>query len=737
MAPFTFFSIGLILFALSTFVINPVFGQTILVDSGAVWKYLDDGTNQDTLWQEPGFNDTTWASGPAQLGYGDGDEATVISYGHDPNNKYTTYYFRHSFEVTNPSQYVGLLLRLLRDDGAVVYLNGVEIERSNMPAGSINYLTFASSTVSGGEEDMFFESFEDPSILVNGTNVLAVEVHQRNLTSSDVSFDLKLVTTTQLPNITRKAPYLIYNGDNTHMQVLWQLNSTENCTIEWGTDTLYSLGSAQTHEYGSDYQHTYTIENLTPATKYYYRVSLNQEVHTGSFRSAPDTNETDIKFFAYGDTRSNPATHNQVAAAMVETYIGDENLQSIIISVGDLVNDGNSESDWDNQFFSPSYSNIQEMLATLPYQSCMGNHEGSGVLFTKYFPYPFVTRRYWSFDYGPAHFVVLDQYTSYSPGSAQLTWLENDLASTTKPWKFIYLHEPGWSAGGHSNEIPVQLYIQPLCEQYGIPIVFGGHNHYYARAEVNGVQHITTGGGGAPLYQPDLNYPNIITATMANHFCTIEIEDDHLSFKAIKPDGTVIDSFNTSGFNFPPVITSLPDTNAYVFNLYQYQVIAEDNNGDTLTYSLTTAPYWLSIDSTNGLIEGGPGVYSVGDTVVTIRVDDGRGRNDTQTYNLHVHPSVGIDSENNYLPQKFVLYQNYPNPFNPVTNIKYQIPELNYVTIKVYDVLGKEVATLVNEDKSVGSYEVEFDATVLPSSIYFYRLQAGSFVETKKMGLMK
>jgi hypothetical protein len=521
------------------------------------------------------------------------------------------------------------------------------------------------------------------------------------------------------------------------MQVLWQLISTATCTIDWGTDTLYTLGSAQTNEYGSDHQHTYTIENLTPATKYYYRVSQNQEVHTGSFRSAPDTNDADIKFFAYGDTRSYPATHNQVAAAIVETYIADEDFQSLIISVGDLVNDGDLESQWDSQFFDPSYSNIQEMLATLPYQSCMGNHEESGVLFMKYFPYPFVTGRYWSFDYGPAHFAVVDQYTSYAPGSAQLTWLENDLASTTKPWKFIYLHEPGWSAGGHSNEIPVQLYIQPLCEQYGIPIVFGGHNHYYARAEVNGVQHITTGGGGAPLYAPILSYPNIVTATQANHFCTIAIEDGLLSFKAIKPDGTVIDSFTTAGFNFPPVITSLPDTIANKDSLYQYQVIAEDNNGDTLTYSLTTAPFWLSIDSTNGLIEGTPSASNVGDTVVVVKVDDGHGRTDTQTYSLHILNPVGIDSETNQVPQQYVLNQNYPNPFNPTTTIKYEVPERSFVTLKVYDVLGKEVAALVNEEKPIGNYVIEFDASNLPSDIYFYRLQTPNFTQTKKMILLK
>ncbi len=216
--------------------------------------------------------------------------------------------------------------------------------------------------------------------------------------------------------ITRKAPYLIYNGNNTEMQVIWQLNSTDTCTFEWGTDTLYSLGNDQTYEYGSDHQHTYTITNLAAVTKYYYRVTVQQDIHTGSFHSAPDSNATSIKFFAYGDTRTYPATHNQVAAAIVEAYIADENFQSIIISVGDLVDNGNSESEWDNQFFSPAYQNIQKMLATLPYQSCMGNHEGSGVLFTKYFPYPFVAGRYWSFDYGPAHFAVVDQYTSYGPG---------------------------------------------------------------------------------------------------------------------------------------------------------------------------------------------------------------------------------------------------------------------------------------------------------------------------------
>ena len=87
--------------------------------------------------------------------------------------------------------------------------------------------------------------------------------------------------------------------------------------------------------------------------------------------------------------------------------------------------------------------------------------------------------------------------------------------------------------------------------------------------------------------------------------------------------------------------------------------------------------------------------------------------------------------------QTYVLNQNYPNPFNPSTTIKYEIPEISFVNIKVYDVLGNEVVTLINEEQTVGSYEVEFNTTELTSGIYFYQLQAGSFVETKKMILLK
>jgi len=86
--------------------IVPLFAaNTTLMSKGSTWKYVDNGTNQGTAWRASAFSDSTWASGAAQLGYGDGDEATIVNYGPDPNNKYVTTYFRRSINVPNPSLY--------------------------------------------------------------------------------------------------------------------------------------------------------------------------------------------------------------------------------------------------------------------------------------------------------------------------------------------------------------------------------------------------------------------------------------------------------------------------------------------------------------------------------------------------------------------------------------------------------------------------------------------------------
>ncbi|MDI6766959.1 MAG: T9SS type A sorting domain-containing protein, partial [Bacteroidota bacterium] len=94
-----------------------------------------------------------------------------------------------------------------------------------------------------------------------------------------------------------------------------------------------------------------------------------------------------------------------------------------------------------------------------------------------------------------------------------------------------------------------------------------------------------------------------------------------------------------------------------------------------------------------------------------------------------------IDHEQ--LPERIILWQNYPNPFNPSTTIRFELPTESFVTLKVYNLLGKEVATLVNEAKKMGRYEFQWDATGYPSGLYFYRLTTNNFIQTKKLLLIK
>ena len=177
---------------LSPFIAAAPIPSIELVSAGSAWKYLDNGTNQGTAWKETSFNDAAWKTGNAELGYGDGAEATVVSYGSSSTNKYITTYFRKTFAVTDISTITGLDLSLIRDDGAAVYINGIEVYRNNLPTGTIYYNTLAPSAIDGTNESAFVLANISSSALVNGTNLIAVEIHQNARTSSDISFNLKL-----------------------------------------------------------------------------------------------------------------------------------------------------------------------------------------------------------------------------------------------------------------------------------------------------------------------------------------------------------------------------------------------------------------------------------------------------------------------------------------------------------------------------------------------------------------
>ncbi|MEM9657142.1 MAG: CotH kinase family protein, partial [Planctomycetota bacterium] len=178
---------------------------TTLISRGSEWKYLDDGSNQRRAWRAADFNDSEWESGQAPLGYGDGDESPTGIVGFVDVNpaapgiqKNITTYFRATFDVEDPQAFASVALRILRDDGASIHINGVEVARSNLPGqvgdDAINYTTAAVDAVGGSDESTFFYTYSiEPSVLVAGRNTVAVEIHQANSASSDISFDLELI----------------------------------------------------------------------------------------------------------------------------------------------------------------------------------------------------------------------------------------------------------------------------------------------------------------------------------------------------------------------------------------------------------------------------------------------------------------------------------------------------------------------------------------------------------------
>jgi hypothetical protein len=153
------------------------------------WRYHDKGVLPALDWTSTNFDDADWSAGEGQLGYGDGDEQTKLNYGASLSNKYTAYYFRKHIDVADINDIEDIAASMHYDDGAVVYVNGIEVARVNMPTGTIDYSTLASSSISIAR-DMAFSI--DKSVFVNGKNVIAVEIHQGTLTSSDLSFDFEL-----------------------------------------------------------------------------------------------------------------------------------------------------------------------------------------------------------------------------------------------------------------------------------------------------------------------------------------------------------------------------------------------------------------------------------------------------------------------------------------------------------------------------------------------------------------
>lgn len=203
-----------------------------LIDNPTEWKFQDSGLDLGTDWQVASYDDSSWASGLSELGYGDDDENTEVSFGSDNDAKYITTYFRKTFEIDDLSEDGGsMILEMLIDDGAVVHINGNEVVRYNMPSGVINSLTRAENALGTPAERSFYQYQLPTESLIQGSNVIAVEVHQANNTSSDLSFDLRLkwlnISTSQFLSTDPKITVNLTSDTS----LVANYASTSNCVI--------------------------------------------------------------------------------------------------------------------------------------------------------------------------------------------------------------------------------------------------------------------------------------------------------------------------------------------------------------------------------------------------------------------------------------------------------------------------------------------------------------------------
>jgi hypothetical protein len=379
-----------------------------------------------------------------------------------------------------------------------------------------------------------------------------------------------------------KKPYLIYEMPNTTMTVLWQDDVAETTNIiNWYSDAAMTqlVGTSgyvpEETRPGTVNQHNYKITGLTPNTKYYYNVvdDTNGVYGTGSFTTAPDENATHVRFIGQGDSRSNPALFNNIMKTIsaFTAISGNEEYQRLSVHNGDWVAT-DAESNWTNEWFKPTNYAAQFYTANTPIDGFKGNHDnasGYTTYFTKYWPFPYPNKTlkaattstynnlYWSMDYGPVHFTFIDSYSSYAPGSAQYNWLVADLAATTKPWKIVGWHDSSYSAGSDGDNTAIRA-LEPLLTTYNVDFTYHGHSHNYARAGANtlsqaggdsialNIPHITSGGGGAGVYQPDLtnagSYPHVITAWPANEFMTFDVNGKDLTMTAWQVTGAASNS---------------------------------------------------------------------------------------------------------------------------------------------------------------------------------------------------
>ncbi len=494
----------------------------VLIDLSTTWRYLEDGTDPAaglsslTAWTEPDFDDSSWKSAAGKFGAKNGAIGSVETFGsptvlldhyYDNGDAIHTYFFRTTFNVTNASSVSNLAFDMRADDATLVYINGklVSDSRLSVPSeASSTNIYYANHTAA--DKSFWLDSAQLSGVLVEGTNTIAVELHNNNSTSSDIFFALNSLTATQTSATNLFSDVsLTVGSDETQRNITWYSSVARGGGVYYAPTSEMSNGAFPTEAKFSTatatvtankpgyYSHKATLTDLTPDTDYVLRLYIDGEYSDLYYFSTDALG--DFQFTFVGDPQIERASHGE---SWIDTLnkIKENFGTNLLVSAGDQITTPTSEEQY-------GYL-LVDQLAGMTFAPTIGpSHDSESSAFSEHFGLPNVSTEYgvtqtganYWYTYNGTLFMHLNMAdTSAATNGEHKSFMQEAIAANPDAkWKIAVIHNALYSTGDHSD--PTSQYFEqqvgglrrefaPVLTELGIDIVLSGHDHIYVRSHI-------------------------------------------------------------------------------------------------------------------------------------------------------------------------------------------------------------------------------------------------------------
>jgi acid phosphatase type 7 len=542
---------------LSIFLSVKVNSQTTIFNYGATWSYsaaasVPANDVENDTWIETDYNDGAWSSGAAQFHVGESGSTDLVTLRN-------AFYFRKVVNITGLTSYVTFDLNIIRDDGVVVYVNGIEAGRNNMPAGSVVFSTNATAGIGNGSEATVNTISIASCYFTEGNNTVAVEVHQASTTGSDMRFDMSLVGQPVPASVTlSRGPYL-QMGNQTEITVRFRTSASCFGKVDVGPSNG-SYTTASVTETCPTTEHEVRITGLSADTKYFYRIGTSNQTLQGAsdnyFRTLPaSTPGRKLRFIAFGDCGRNSSTYQDNTLTQYQSFLTNRGMEApdAWLLLGDNAYNAGTDAEYTSNFFGTYGTNILKNHKLYP---APGNHDYANsttnqdnhtlVPYYDIFTLPengeiggvaSGKEEFYSYDIGNVHFLALDAYGEesnmrlYDTTGAQAVWVKSDLDANTKKFTIAYWHHPPYTMGSHNSDsegdlVAMRDRFTRIMERYGVDLIINGHSHDYERSYLikghygleatfnSGTMAVST---SSATYGNGSNCPYMYPSSPANH----------------------------------------------------------------------------------------------------------------------------------------------------------------------------------------------------------------------------